>query len=223
MPSSPVPSTPPPGRVPAADLVHAHVKEQILGGGLPGGTMVSEGQIAQETGVSRTPVREAFLRLQAEGMLVLYPKRGALVRPIAPGEIRDVLDARRMVETHAARALCALPEADRAAIASGLESLARDQQVADDAGDHATYASLDVRFHQDLVEAAGNDLVTAFALTLRERQQRIIAGSVRGSTTRASGFIDGHRRLAELVRAGDVDALTAEIDAHLAMAREALA
>ena len=64
----------------AADAAYAKVKERILDGDLAGGTMVSEGTIADELGMSRTPVREAFLRLQVEGWMRLYPKRGALIR-----------------------------------------------------------------------------------------------------------------------------------------------
>ncbi|NKS66646.1 GntR family transcriptional regulator, partial [Rhodococcus hoagii] len=55
----------------------------ILSGALPGGELISEGEIASRMGSSRTPVREAFLRLEAEGWMRLYPKRGALIVPIA--------------------------------------------------------------------------------------------------------------------------------------------
>ena len=58
------------------------VKQQILGGGYPGGALISEGEVSAAVGVSRTPVREAFLRLEVEGLLRLYPKRGALVTPV---------------------------------------------------------------------------------------------------------------------------------------------
>ena len=63
----------------AADLASDHVKEQIVLGAFAGGEMISEGDVAAQLRISRTPVREAFLRLQAEGWLRLYPKRGALV------------------------------------------------------------------------------------------------------------------------------------------------
>ncbi|MEE3921880.1 GntR family transcriptional regulator [Micromonospora sp. BRA006-A] len=78
----------------------------------PGGQLVSEGEIAEAT-VSRTPVREALLRLETEGLVKLYPKRGALIRPVSAREIADVIEARRLVELHAAdrvwprRARCA--------------------------------------------------------------------------------------------------------------------
>ena len=57
--------------------------------------------------MSRTPVREAFLRLEAEGLLRLFPKRGALVVPVSPAEVEAVLEARELVEGHAVAKLCA--------------------------------------------------------------------------------------------------------------------
>ena len=63
--------------------------------------LLAEGAIALEAGVSRTPVREALLRLEAEGMIRLLPKRGALVLPVTAQEWRDVLDTRLLVESTA--------------------------------------------------------------------------------------------------------------------------
>ncbi|MCZ0975943.1 GntR family transcriptional regulator [Streptomyces albulus] len=71
---------------PTADRAYAHVRERLLDGRYPGGELLSERAVATELGLSNTPVREAFLRLQAEGFLRLYPRRGALVVPVTPGE-----------------------------------------------------------------------------------------------------------------------------------------
>ena len=65
--------------------------------------MLSEGQIALAVGVSRTPVREALLRLEAEGVLRLLPKRGALVLPVTTEQMLDLIEARRLIETFAVR------------------------------------------------------------------------------------------------------------------------
>ncbi|MCZ0973663.1 GntR family transcriptional regulator [Streptomyces albulus] len=70
-------------------------------GRYPGGELLSERAVATELGLSNTPVREAFLRLQAEGFLRLYPKRGALVVPVTPGEAHAVLQARLLMELFA--------------------------------------------------------------------------------------------------------------------------
>ncbi len=74
----------------AAEQAYREVKELILSGGLPGGELISEGEIAGRMGLSRTPVREAFLRLESEGWMRLYPKRGALIVPVADGEAEHV-------------------------------------------------------------------------------------------------------------------------------------
>jgi len=66
----------------ATERVYGHTKSRVLDGTFPGGSLITEGEISEAVGVSRTPVREAFLRLQAEGLLRLYPKRGALVVPV---------------------------------------------------------------------------------------------------------------------------------------------
>lgn len=212
------PAAPPP----AADRVYAHVKERILAGELEGGTMITEGEISEATGLSRTPVREAFLRLQAEQWLTLYPKRGALVRPVAAGEAQDVLDARRMVEAHAARSICALPPAERARVVGTLAAILVEQDAAIESADLAGYSLQDARFHQQIVAGAGNSLVTAFAVTLRERQERLIAHTVQRDLGRAAQYVADHHRMLERLREADADGYLAELDQHLALSREVL-
>ena len=70
----------------AADRVFEHVRTGVLTRRYADNDLLSEGQIAQETGVSRTPVREALLRLESQGMIRLLPKRGALVLPVTAQE-----------------------------------------------------------------------------------------------------------------------------------------
>ncbi|EUA52922.1 bacterial regulatory s, gntR family protein [Mycobacterium intracellulare 1956] len=60
----------------AKDRALDYVKTRVLTGEFPGGELISEGDVASALGMSRTPVREAFLRLEAEGLLRLYPQRG---------------------------------------------------------------------------------------------------------------------------------------------------
>ena len=75
----------------AAQLAYDYVKARLLDGRFAGGTLLSENEIAQRLDVCRTPVRQAFVQLEAEGLLELYPRRGALVVPISPSEAEDVL------------------------------------------------------------------------------------------------------------------------------------
>src|SRR3954467_3282664 len=97
-PSPPAPSGPLSGTGPAAARVYAHVKERLLDGSFPGGALLPETEPSRQLGLSRTPVRQAFVQLEAEGLLELYPKRGALVVPVAASEIEDAFAARIVVE-----------------------------------------------------------------------------------------------------------------------------
>ncbi|MFC7656818.1 GntR family transcriptional regulator [Pseudonocardia benzenivorans] len=97
-----------------------YVKDRILTGDFRGGELISEGEVAAALGMSRTPVREAFLRLEAEGLLRLYPQRGALVVPVSPEEVRAVMEARLVIEHFAARAVCRRDATARAEVVTAL-------------------------------------------------------------------------------------------------------
>lgn len=84
-------------KVPAAERAYEHLKRRIIDDEVDDSDMLSEAALASELGMSRTPVREAFLRLEVEGFLKLYPKRGALVVPISPREIREVYEALSLI------------------------------------------------------------------------------------------------------------------------------
>lgn len=198
----------------AADAVYRHVKDRVLTGELEGGRMVSEGEVAAALEVSRTPVREAFLRLEVEGWLRLFPKRGALVVPVAPHEIDEVLDARALVEGHAAADVVHRPD-DLARLLTALDEAIALQQEAHDRGDLPGYTEADAEFHQLVADAGRNSLLAGFYRTLRERQRRMTAESVRGRSAAAGTVLDEHRRLRDLLAAGDVDGFTAALLDHL--------
>lgn len=199
---------------PAAETAYAHVKDALLSGRLPAGEMLSEGDVAAELGVSRTPVREAFLRLAAEGWLRLFPRRGALVLPVAPGEAEAVVDARLLLEGHAVEVAVATPRT-RDALVAELRALLDRQRRAVRDGDLDAYAEHDSAFHLALVAAGGNPVLTAFAGTLRERQRRMIALSVGASGERAPGFVAEHEALVAAVEAGDAARFRTALHAHL--------
>ncbi|WP_046528451.1 GntR family transcriptional regulator [Cellulomonas sp. FA1] len=210
------PSAPPAS---AADTVYRHVKDALLGGRHPGGSMLSEVDVAAELGVSRTPVREAFLRLAAEGWLRLFPKRGALVVPAAPGEAQDVLDARLLLEGHAVEQVLAGPPGAREELVATLRGLVARQRDALDADtddvDLDAYADLDAQFHHAIVAAGGNAVLTQVAGTLRERQSRMVALSVGRSSARAATFVDGHEALVAAIADGDAAGFRARLAAHV--------
>lgn len=207
-------STPRPA---AAETAYRHVKSLILSEALPGGTMISEGEIAADLTVSRTPVREAFLRLESEGWLRLYPKRGALVVPVAVGEAEAVIDARLLLETHAVETVAGRPDDERAALGRRLREFVAGQGAALDRDDLASYVELDAEFHQVLTAAGGNALLTEFSVGLRERQRRMVARTASGIET-ARAFVAEHDAMVSQVERGDAAGFRAALEAHLALA-----
>ncbi|MET0434855.1 MAG: GntR family transcriptional regulator [Cellulomonas sp.] len=207
---SPIPTPAPP----AAEVAYRHVKDALLSGRLPAGEMVSEGDVAAELAMSRTPVREAFLRLSTEGWLRLFPKRGALVVPAAPGEAEAVVEARLLLESHAVDVVVGSTAA-RDALAAELRGLLTRQRDAVAAGDLAAYAEHDAAFHLAVVAAGGNELLTGFSVALRERQRRMVALSVGAAGERAPGFVEGHEALVAAIEAGDAAAFRDRLREHL--------
>ncbi|KDN85290.1 GntR family transcriptional regulator [Kitasatospora cheerisanensis] len=188
-----------------AERAYHHVRTRLLDGTWPGGMLLSEGVVAIELGLSRTPVREAFLRLQSEGFLRLYPKRGAQVVPIAPGEARDVLAARVLFEHGAVDALAARgPEALTAAAAELRAAFEHPDQHPVEAGRE---------FHLTLLRAAGNPVLTSLYETLWDRQIRISAAA---TATRAHAAEDHaeHRALADALAVPDAALARSLITAH---------
>lgn len=199
----------------SADRVYGEVKELIVTGDLPGGELISEGLIAERTGTSRTPVREAFLRLAAEGWMRLYPKRGALIVPVAPGEAAHLVAARRLVETGSLAAFAADPAACAAATAEMRDSLARQRTLAD-AGDAAAFAAEDADFHTIVVRRGDNPLLSTFYAGLRDRQRRMTASSVARNPAALSSIVDDHTRLTDLVEQADVAGYDGALIDHMA-------
>ncbi|MDM4762459.1 GntR family transcriptional regulator [Galbitalea sp. SE-J8] len=183
----------------AASRAYASMRARILDGELPGGSLVSENEIAAQLGVSRTPVREAFHRLQTEGWMQLYPKRGAVVVPIGRREARDVLEARRVIEEWAASGL---DDAARAALAERLVELADEQERVAGTRDLDEFARLDARFHQEIVDAGGNDVLSAVYRGFDDRQRRMTSRAVAAEPARLDRVVEQHRRLAAALGAG---------------------
>jgi DNA-binding GntR family transcriptional regulator len=205
----------------AADRAYEFVKRQIVTGGYAGGTLISEGEVSAALRVSRTPVREAFLRLAAEGLLRLYPKRGALVVPVSAAEIHDVLDARLAIEQHAAR--IAIGAGRHHELAAELRAILAKHDGPQVPRDASRFTELDQQFHGTLVDAAGNRLLAAFYQTLRDRQLRMGTAALLRDPGRYNAILAEHSALADLIDSGDADAVDSTLAAHLAATSAALA
>ncbi len=193
-----------------------YVKTQLLTGAFPGGELISEGDVATALGMSRTPVREAFLRLEAEGLLRLYPQRGALVVPVSPDEVRAVIEARLVLEQFAATKVAGLGPAVRAALFERLSGELHRQRDAAAAGDWHEFLDSDRAFHALTVDESQNAILSSFYSTLRDRQMRMIGESALRDPDRVTTILDEHAGIAEALRDGDLPRALQAVQTHLA-------
>ncbi|SNS71791.1 GntR family transcriptional regulator [Rhodococcoides kyotonense] len=198
----------------ASETAYLTVKEMIVTGELPGGELVSEGDIAGRMDVSRTPVREAFLRLQVEGWMRLYPKRGALVVPIAPGEAEHIVSARWLVESGSVRTVVADRRARTELVTDLRANLERQRTIAA-SGTAAEFSAADADFHRLIVRSGRNPLLDAFYDGLRERQRRMTTHSLSRDPGQVERIIDDHARLTDHIEAGDADGFASDVDSHM--------
>ena len=180
------------------DQVHAELLERIVAGELPPGSRLRQEALADELGVSRTPLREALARLVSEGLVEFVPNRGATVASRDFSDMEEAWRARLVIEPGAAR--LAAERREPAAIERMGLSVVRQRSVADDVT--ASFA-LNRDFHLALVAASGNTHllqfsellwlsrigVPIFALQARDRDQVL-------------AWADDHAAIAEAVAAG---------------------
>jgi DNA-binding GntR family transcriptional regulator len=172
------------------------------------GRLLTEGGVADALGMSRTPVREAFLRLEVEGLLALYPKRGAIVAAPGDAEARDLLQTRAMFETTAVKWI-----AERGAPADLRDTLRGHVERQAAAADALEFARADRALHEAVVAAGGN----AIALALFEQTgPRLLRHwhQLAESAEERRRLLAEHGRLVEMVVAGDVEGYAALLGSH---------
>lgn len=195
----------------ASARAYRHLKRGILSGEFPGGTFLTEGAIAGELEISRTPVREALLQLRAEDLVELYPKKGALVLTVTAGDVRDVYEARGLIEEWAAGKAWGR----RTTFIEPLHALLDQMERCAAAEDFMAFSEGDRRFHELIVEAAGNTVISRQYQHLRDRQLTIVAAQLRIDVDRMTQALAAHRRLIEQLESGTREGFVREAREHV--------
>ncbi|GHH83651.1 GntR family transcriptional regulator [Streptomyces sulfonofaciens] len=193
------------------EKAYGYLKDTVLTDPGMQGAFLSEQEIADRMGVSRTPVREALLLLAAEGLVELVPKRGARVSPLTGREIAELMELRGIVERYAARQLVAT---GRAPVDHMAELLARQRGLT--GPDQAReFIAVDHQFHSTLVSTVGNTLLDRHYEGLRSRQVRAGVVALYNRRGRQESVLEEHEAILDALAAGDAGAACAAIDEHL--------
>jgi DNA-binding GntR family transcriptional regulator len=188
------------------------LRDEIVTMALKPGDVISESDIAGRYGVSRQPVREAFIRLAQQGLLLIRPKRATVVKKISPEGVRQSRFIRESIEVEIVRRVAANP-GDAAAV---LKALIIDQEAASEADDHRGFHTLDELFHRTLARLAGVEYAWQLIDDHKMQLDRVRYLTLGVSSSRVA--IGEHKMIAAAVAAGDVPRAEAAMRAHLARA-----
>lgn len=203
---------------PLRELVFEAIREAIIDGTLRPGERLMEVVLAEELGVSRTPVREAIRKLELEKLVIMVPRKGAYVADVTKRDVAEVFEIRRALEGLAAQL------ASNRVTEEQLEKLERYLVKISDAidkGDIEQTISIDVAFHDVLYQASGNQRLEDMISNLREHIQRYRSTSLAYPGRMKQALIE-HRKVVEAIANRDADLAKKLAEQHIVNAENSL-
>ncbi len=190
-------------RLPQAARAYEELKRRILADEMPAGFQALEQELAEALGMSRTPVREALIRLAEDGMVEVRPRHGMRVLPVSPDDMREIYEVLTGLEATATELA-----ARRGVPADGLAALraaVADMDRALAADDLDAWAEADARFHRLLVEHAGNARLRAMVATVWDQAHRARMATLRLRPRPAASNAE-HAAVLDAIARGDARA-----------------
>lgn len=197
--------------LPLRDVVFTTLREAILHGELAPGERLMEIHLANELGVSRTPIREAIRKLELEGLVIMTPRKGAVVASITEIDLRDVLEVRRVLEKLSMELAC------KRITQEELDQLKNEMAVFKrvvESGDISKIATEDVVFHDIIYHAAGNNRLVQMLNNLRDSLYRYRLEYIKHKTNHAQ-ILKEHMQIVSTLENHDVEEGKKAIGEHI--------
>lgn len=199
-----------------ADTIAEQLEALIFNGTYADGDRLDEVRLAEQFGVSRTPLREAFQRLALSGLLELIPRRGAFVRQPGPVELLEMFEVMAELEAVCGR-LAALRISDAAL--AGLREANSSCQTAVTAGDVEAYYSENERFHSIIYQQSCNSFLAQEAAKLHKRLQPFRRQQLR-FRGRMGQSMSEHEQIVRALEASKAEAAADALRNHVAVQGE---
>jgi DNA-binding GntR family transcriptional regulator len=197
------------------DLAYEKIRQRILDNEYQPAHQILEHELAAALGMSRTPVREALVRLQNEGFIQLVPRHGMRVVPLSLADLRDMYEVLTALEVTAVERLVqsGRPEEVLAPLDQAVDEM--DQALA--SGNNDAWVRADERFHRTLIELSGNSRLAALAFSVWDQghRARMMTVHFRSSLQQSN---QEHRALVDAIRRRDLAAARAQHIEHRARA-----
>ena len=201
------------------DVAYLEIRRHILDNLWPPGYQALEQEVAGHLGMSRTPVHEALIRLAAEGLVAVVPRRGMRVLPVSANDMKEIYEVLGSLESTAAELLAASKPSE--AQLKPLLSATQDMEDALRRDDLDAWARADESFHEHLVRLAGNKLLAETVMSYWDRAHRARMFTLR-LRPKPVDSTQEHMALVEKLRQGDAAGAAAINRQHRARASREL-
>jgi DNA-binding GntR family transcriptional regulator len=196
------------------EQAYQSVKRQLLNGSFPEGSKLTEEYLSTALGISKSPVREALMRLESEGLINIEARRGAYVRRFSASEVHDLYDVRALLEVHAVGTARVTPELLEQ-MAASIERTRANLE----AGDKLSHIEEDVHFHGLIAKSTGNH---EFGRILDNIQQKSLLCRMTTFYLSATTAPASHQKIYAAMRDGDIELAKREMHDHILFVRDTL-
>ncbi len=201
---------------PLREIVYEELKLQILTGKIVPGTRMMEVELAEDMGVSRTPIREAIRKLEKEGLVTIEPRRGAYASQVSADDMVEVLEVRQNMEGLAAFMAASRMKPEQLKKIEETEVL---YNKAVETGDTAGMIFYDSKFHKLIVEASNNKTLLQLIEPLQEMALRF-RYLYYDDFKRAENMPNEHQTIIDAIAHGDTEAAKQAADTHIRHLKE---
>ncbi len=207
-------------RIPLAHQVYLELRAQIVSGQLPSGSRLLPEDLAESMAISQTPVKEALVRLAADGLVDAPSRRGAVVRQFTAADVRELYEARTLIELNALRTALAADKFDAGTIAELRRILAdHGTQIGKRTEDGLRNAlALDREFHARLVALGGNSFIGEWHTKIMQQTHTVLVYSPTDYTMHPT--VREHEELLSALDIGKRDEALRALDHHLSRSRD---
>ena len=201
---------------PLRDIVFENLRTAILEGELKAGKRLMEVQLAEQLGVSRTPIREAIRKLELEGLVVMLPRKGAYVANMSFKDLIDVLEIRASLEGLAAYLAA---ERRRDEDIDELERVAKEFEKSVRETNIDNVLKKDIEFHEKIFLMANNKKLYQIITSLWEQVHRFRVTYVSNYEASLS-LVDEHNKMLEAIKSGDSELAKKYATEHIELAEQ---
>ena len=203
---------------PLREAICESLRNAIKNGKLKPGERLMEVQLAEELGISRTPVREAIRKLEQEGYVIMLPRRGTYVSSVSVHDVQEIFEIRTALEKLSTGLAARRIENDEL---EQLQKLLTKIEGYIEKRDIDNIVKTDIEFHDLLYHVSRNERLSGIISNLKEQLARFRTLSM-SYPGRLEETLEEHREMVEAIASGDVEAAREAAERHMVRAEETL-